>query len=62
MARADKKNASRKRRLVTTARKILGLAVIGMATTLCGCAYTGSCRDYVHKGFKVGPDYCKPAA
>ena len=27
-----------------------------------GCAYTGSVRDYVHNGFKVGPEYQKPAA
>ena len=27
-----------------------------------GCVYTGGLRDYVHNGFKVGPEYCKPAA
>ena len=27
-----------------------------------GCAYTGSIRDYIHNGFKVGPEYQKPAA
>jgi NodT family efflux transporter outer membrane factor (OMF) lipoprotein len=30
--------------------------------TVSGCAYTGRLRDYVHNGFKVGPEYCKPAA
>lgn len=62
MPRARNKIASRSRRDGTSARKMLGLAVVGLATTLSGCAYTGSCRDYVHKGFKVGPDYCKPIA
>jgi len=29
-----------------------------------GCCYVpgGSCRDWVHNGFKVGPNYCRPAA
>lgn len=62
MARPHQKNTSRKTRLSVEARKCLGLAVIGVAATFSGCAYTGSCRDFVHKGFKVGPDYCKPAA
>jgi NodT family efflux transporter outer membrane factor (OMF) lipoprotein len=37
--------------------------------TLSGCAslrsgkdYIGSCKNYVDNGFKVGPEYCKPAA
>jgi outer membrane protein TolC len=37
---------------------IVGLVCIAFS----GCAYTGSLRDYVHNGFKIGPEYCKPAA
>ena len=37
---------------------ILGLVFI----TFGGCAYTGNLRDYVHNGFKIGPEYFKPAA
>ena len=40
-----------------------------IVTTLTGCAgleschhYVGSCKSYVRNGFKVGPEYCKPAA
>jgi NodT family efflux transporter outer membrane factor (OMF) lipoprotein len=40
-----------------------------IVTTLTGCAgldschhYIGSCKSYVRNGFKVGPEYCKPAA
>ena len=29
---------------------------------LTGCAYTGSVKDYLHNGLKVGPEYRKPAA
>ena len=43
-------------------RNALLLAAVGLTTTLMGCAHTGSLRDYVHRGFKVGPDYCKPVA
>lgn len=45
------------------------LSAIVVATMFSGCAglrsakgYIGSCKDYVHNGFKVGPEYCKPAA
>lgn len=31
----------------------------GMLVATCGCT---SMRDYVHNGFKVGPNYCKPVA
>lgn len=37
---------------------ILGLVL----NSLSGCAYTGTFTDYVHNGFKVGPEYFKPAA
>lgn len=37
---------------------ILGLVFI----TFGGCAYTGTLKDYVHNGFKIGPEYFKPAA
>ena len=33
--------------------------VLTMAASLCGCT---SFSDYIHNGFKVGPNYCKPAA
>jgi hypothetical protein len=45
------------------------LSAVVVATTFSGCAgmrsckdYVGSCKNYVHNGFKVGPEYCKPAA
>jgi NodT family efflux transporter outer membrane factor (OMF) lipoprotein len=45
------------------------LSAIMIATTFSGCAgfhsccdYVGSCKSYVRNGFKVGPEYCKPAA
>ena len=34
-------------------------AVIALAVCLCGCT---SVTDYIHNGFKVGPNYCRPAA
>ncbi len=34
----------------------------GAATAFSGCAYTGGVKDYIHNGFKVGPNYAKPAA
>jgi NodT family efflux transporter outer membrane factor (OMF) lipoprotein len=37
---------------------IVGLLFI----TFGGCAYTGTLQDYVHNGFKIGPEYFKPAA
>lgn len=33
-----------------------------VVVSLGGCAYTGGVKDYIHNGFKVGPEYCKPAA
>ena len=27
-----------------------------------GCSTYSNCREWVHNGFKVGPEYCKPAA
>ncbi len=37
---------------------------VATLSTLCGCCYLpgGSCRDWWHNGFKVGPNYCPPAA
>lgn len=37
------------------------LAACVFASLFSGCAYTGSIRDYIHNGFKVGPNYRKPA-
>ena len=34
-------------------------AILAIVASLCGCT---SLTDYVHNGFKVGPNYCKPAA
>ena len=34
----------------------------GAATAFTGCAYTGGVKEYIHNGFKVGPNYAKPAA
>lgn len=45
-----------------TTSRIMRLAVVSLAATFSGCAYTGSFRDYVDNGFKVGPEYRKPAA
>jgi NodT family efflux transporter outer membrane factor (OMF) lipoprotein len=30
-----------------------------LAASLCGCT---PCKEYVHNGFKVGPNYCQPTA
>ena len=35
------------------------LVAMLLTTVLCGCT---PCREYIHNGFKVGPNYCKPAA
>jgi NodT family efflux transporter outer membrane factor (OMF) lipoprotein len=41
-------------------RSVTSLAIPFAAIVLtCGCT---SWREYVHNGFKVGPDYCKPPA
>lgn len=37
-------------------------AISLIAILTAGCAYTGSCKDYIRNGFKVGPEYCRPAA
>jgi NodT family efflux transporter outer membrane factor (OMF) lipoprotein len=34
-------------------------AILAIVTSLCGCT---TLTDYVHNGFKVGPNYCRPAA
>ena len=34
-------------------------ALLLAVTNFSGC---GSCKNWAHNGFKVGPDYCKPAA
>ena len=34
-------------------------ALLAVVASLCGCT---SLTDYVHNGFKVGPNYCRPAA
>jgi NodT family efflux transporter outer membrane factor (OMF) lipoprotein len=42
-----------------------GLTILLLASCLAsssGCAGYWSCRDWVRNGFKVGPEYCKPAA
>ena len=38
------------------------LFTIVVTSMVSGCAYTGSFRDYVHNGLKVGPEYFKPAS
>lgn len=45
------------------------LCLAAITSALSGCSgfqsyreYVGTCKQYVDKGFKVGPDYCKPAA
>lgn len=40
------------------------LSLIAMAVNVSGCCYVpgGSCRDWWRNGFKVGPNYCQPAA
>jgi NodT family efflux transporter outer membrane factor (OMF) lipoprotein len=42
------------------ARRMAALCLLAQCCG--GCAYTGNLHDYVRKGFKVGPEYCKPAA
>jgi len=46
------KKATRRRNLPTA-------VILAMVASLCGCT---SLSDYVHNGFKVGPNYCRPAA
>ena len=38
----------------------LPLFTIAFTSLISGCAYTGSFREYVQHGLKVGPDYGKP--
>ena len=38
------------------------MIIASMTILSSGCAATGSFKDYVRNGFKVGPNYCKPAA
>jgi NodT family efflux transporter outer membrane factor (OMF) lipoprotein len=40
----------------------LTYCLAGAATAFSGCAYTGGVKEYIHNGFKVGPNYAKPAA
>lgn len=42
--------------------KGIACCLAGAATAFSGCAYTGGVKDYIHNGFKVGPNYAKPAA
>src|SRR5688572_14239604 len=41
-------------------RRLAILAIAAAAILSSGC--TTGFREYVHNGFKVGPNYCKPAA
>lgn len=51
------------RRIATACLPWCGLlALVALALGSSGCAYTGGVRDFVRNGFKVGPEYCKPAA
>ena len=59
-------NAQRRKPLVANYLSIIhppkGISVASLlvlALSLCGCT---SFHDYVHNGFKVGPNYCQPAA
>ncbi len=40
-------------------RCLAAMALFLSMAALCGCT---SLTDYIHNGFKVGPNYCKPAA
>src|SRR5581483_5297880 len=44
--------------LCTPRQNLLLLYYLGVMTFACGCT---SVRDYVHNGFKVGPNYQRPA-
>lgn len=41
------------------ARLLTPLVLVASAS---GCSLHGGCRDWIRNGFKVGPEYCKPAA
>ena len=49
------------RQQATAGGRLIVLLLLALALQT-GCAYTGNLRDYVNNGFKVGPQYCKPAA
>jgi NodT family efflux transporter outer membrane factor (OMF) lipoprotein len=52
-------------RNIGTRSQYRGLVLLLLASCLAtssGCAGYWSCRDWVRNGFKVGPEYCKPAA
>ena len=40
----------------------MAYCLAGAATAFSGCAYTGGVKEYIDNGFKVGPNYAKPAA
>lgn len=40
-------------------RVVTAIAISALAISVCGCT---SLSDYVHNGFKVGPNYCQPEA
>ncbi|MAR11233.1 MAG: transporter [Blastopirellula sp.] len=46
----------------TSVKSMLLLLLVSGCIMSTGCAYTGSFQNYVHNGFKVGPNYRKPAA
>jgi len=48
-----------KQRCTTGVRLARGLGLVLVTAALSGCT---SIRDYVHNGFKVGPNYCPPVA
>src|ERR1700690_1756741 len=55
----DSCDAARRPRRATN-RALLCLPFSSLlAILLCGCT---PWRDYIHNGFKVGPNYCRPAA
>ena len=43
-------------------RHLLSVGLCLGTAVLAGCAYTGSVRNYVRNGLKVGPNYRKPIA
>lgn len=43
-------------------RTILLVLIHGVTLASSGCLYTGSVSDYIHNGFKVGPDFVPPGA
>lgn len=43
-------------------RNLISVGLCWCTAALCGCAYTGSVRNYLRNDFKVGPNYRKPVA